>query len=152
MVTARTARLLIALPLCMAQAACDRPDPALMPDEVLQGELGLTLDDRVHTVRISTGGGERAAPGTLPVRPGDYVQSASADRMLHELAFVLDSIPETARTFLVRTGQDRSPPLLEYDARFVVSFEGAPEGRYPYTLAGNRGGGGGEIVIAVPTR
>ena len=152
MVTGRTARLLLAVAPCMVLPACERPDPALMPDEVLQGELGLTLDDRVHTVRISTGVAERADPDTLTVRPGDYVQFVSADRMVHELAFVLDSIPETARTFLVRTGQDRSPPLLEYDARFVMSFEGAPEGRYPYTLAGNRGGGGGQIVVAVPAR
>lgn len=131
-------------------AACEPPDPALIPDEILQSELGLTPDDRVHTVRLTTGVQERADPDSLTVRPGDYVQFVSADRMVHEVSFVLDSIPEVARTFLLRTGQDRSSPLLDLDARFVVSFEGAPEGPYPYVLAGNRGSGAGQIVVAVP--
>ncbi|NNF12429.1 MAG: hypothetical protein HKN72_04370 [Gemmatimonadetes bacterium] len=133
-----------------ALAACEPPDPSLIPDEILQSELGLTPDDRVHTVRLTTGVAERADPDSLTVRPGDYVQFVSADRLVHEVAFVLDNVPETARTFLVRTGQDRSTPLLELDARFVVSFEGAPQGPYPYALAGNRGSGEGRIFVAVP--
>lgn len=139
-----------ALVVLTVLGACEPPDPALMPDEILQSELGLTPEDRVHTVRLTSGVAERADPDSLTVRPGDYVQFVSADRRVHEVAFVLDSIPETARTFLVRTGQDRSTPLLELDARFVVSFEGAPEGRYPYSLVGNRGSGEGHIVVAVP--
>ncbi len=134
----------------VAGSACERPDPALMPDQVLQSELGLTEDDRVHTIRISTGVGERAEPDTLTVRPGDYVQFVTADRMVHEVHFVLDSIPDSARAFLERTGQDRSPPMVELDARFVVSFEGAPEARYVYALVGNRQRGGGHIVVASP--
>jgi len=135
----------------VALCGCEPPNPELIPDEVLQSELGLTPDDRVHTVRISTGVAERADPDTLTVRPGDYVQFVSVDRMVHEVAFALDSLPEPARTFLVRTGQDGSTPMVELDARFVVSFEGAPEGRYLYTLAGSRRGGGGQIVVAEPT-
>lgn len=133
-------------------AGCEQPDPELVPDEVLQSQLGLTPEDRVHTVRISTGTQERAEPASLTVLPGDYVQFVSADRLVHEVRFRLDSLPAPARTFLTRTGQGTSPPLLEMDARFVVSFAGAPIGRYPYGLEGNRGAGGGEIVVAAEAR
>lgn len=136
----------------VALAGCQEPDPELIPDEVLQSELGLTPDDRVHTVRISTGAGERAEPPSLVVRPGDYVQFVSTDRMVHEVAFMLDSLDATAATFLRRTEQNASAPLLEMDARFVVSFVNAPEGRYPYSLAGNRQPGEGEIVVELPER
>lgn len=138
--------------LLLLAAACEEPDPELVPDEVLQSELGLTLEDRVHTVRISTGTRERAEPRSLTVLPGDYVQFVSGDHLVHEVRFRFDSLSAPARTFLTRTGQVASPPLLEMDARFVVSFVGAPVGRYPYGLEGNREVGGGEIVVASETR
>jgi plastocyanin len=119
-----------------------------MPDEVLQTELGLTPDDRVHTIRISTDTAERADPASVTVEPGDYVQFVTADHFVHEVAFALDSLSVPGRAFLERTEQGASPPLLEIDQRFVVSFTGAPEGRYPYSLAGNRADGAGEVVVA----
>lgn len=119
---------------------------------MLQTELGLAPDDRVHTVRISTDAAERADPPSITVEPGDYVQFVSADHLVHEVAFALDSVGAPGRAFLLRTRQSASPPLLEIDARFVVSFVGAPEGRYPYTLAGNREGGAGEVVVRVAPR
>lgn len=138
--------------LLVGAAACERPDPALMPDELLRTELGLTDSDRVHTVRISTGAMERADPTSVTVEPGDYVQFVTTDRFVHEVAFVLDSISGVGRAFLERTGQAASPPMIELDARFVVSFAGAPSGRYPYALSGNRAPGGGEIVVASEQR
>lgn len=145
------ARLWSATPLCLglvvALVGCERPDPDLVPDQVLQSELGLSPEDRVHTVRISTDEAERADPPSVSVRPGEYVQFVSSDFLVHEVAFRLDSIAPSARAFLERTGQSSSPPLLERDARFVVSFVSAPPGRYPYALSGNRGAGGGEIVV-----
>lgn len=145
-------RLSLVILTLVALTGCEKPDPELIPDEVLQNELGLTPEDRVHTIRLSTGVAERSSPDTLTVRPGDYVQFVSADWMVHEVAFELDSMPGAARTFIERTGQDRATPLIELDSRFIVSFVGAPGGRYPYALAGNRGAGRGEIVVAVPTR
>lgn len=127
--------------------SCEAPDPELVPDAVLQSQLGLTPDDRVHTVRISTGVAERADPASVTVEPGEYVQFVSSDFLVHEVSFVLDSLDAPARAFLERTGQRASPPLLEQDARFVVSFVAAPPGRYPYALSGNRAPGNGEIVV-----
>lgn len=147
----RGAPCLLAGALLLA-AGCEEPDPELVPDEVLQSQLGLTPEDRVHTVRISTEAQERADPASLTVLSGDYVQFISSDRLVHEVRFRLDSLSAPARTFLTRTGQGSSPPLLEMDARFVVSFVGAPLGRYPYGLEGNRGAGSGEIVVASESR
>lgn len=139
--------ILFCLVAALALLGCEKPDPELVPDAVLQSELGLTPDDRVHTVRVSTGSSEVADPPSVSVRPGDYVQFVSSDFFVHEVAFLLDSLGTTARAFLERTGQSASPPLLERDARFVVSFVAAPPGRYPYALSGNREPGGGAIVV-----
>lgn len=139
--------LISILTLLLAASACEQRDPELVPDELLQTQMGLTPDDRVHTVRISTDTAERADPTSVTVEPGDYVQFVSGDHLVHEVAFALDSLSGPGRAFLERTGQNASPPLLEFDARFVVSFAGAPEGRYRYLLAGNRAGGAGEVVV-----
>jgi hypothetical protein len=77
-----------------------------------------------------------------------WVQFVSGDWFVHELAFEMDSLGTSARVFLMDTDQIESPPLLQRDARFVVSFEGAPPGRYPYLLQGNGRAGRGVIVVA----
>lgn len=136
----------------LVASACERTDPELVPDEVLQSELGLDANDRVHTVRVSAGREERAEPALVSVHEGDYVQFVTGDHLVHEVAFRLDSLGASARAFLARTGQSASPPLLEIDARFVVSFVGAPPGRYPYALSGNRAPGAGEIVVEAEPR
>lgn len=129
--------------------ACSEPDPELIPDAVLQATLGLDVDDRVHTIALTTGVGERSDPDSLAVLPGDLVEFVSTDWFIHEVRFDLEALDPDARDFLIRTEQDASPPLLQRDARFVVSFEGAPLGRYPYSLVGNRASGGGEVVVAL---
>lgn len=126
------------------------PDPDLVPDERLRAELGLTERDRVHTVALRSGVGERSDPASLEVLVGDLVQFVSIDWMVHEVHFELDSVGAAARTFLESTMQAASPPLLQRDARFVLTFAGAPPGRYPYRLEGNREEGRGEIVVIAP--
>jgi hypothetical protein len=142
--------------LCVALAgaitACEAADPSLIPDQRLQAELGMTMDDRVHTVGLSTGIAERADPDSLVVQPGEFVQFVSGDWLVHEMAFELDSLGDEPRAFLERTGQTASPPLLQRDSRFVLSFVDAPAGRYPYALAGNREPGRGVIVVAAPAQ
>jgi plastocyanin len=139
----------LVIPIFLAQA-CERPDPELMPDEYLQSELGLTTDDRVHTLSVSAGEAEVAEPDTVRIEPGDIVQFISVDWFVHEVHFELDSMTAAARDFLLDTEQASSPPLLQNGSRFVLSFRDAPEGRYPYQLLGNRAPGGGLIVIQRP--
>jgi len=134
----------------LALIGCQAPDPELIPDERLQAELGLTAKDRVHTIELRTELGELAQPDSLDLPSGDLVQFVSMDWLVHEVRFELDSLGTEARRFLESTGQEASPPLLQRDARFVLTFENAPPGRYPYRLAGNRDGGRGVIVVPPP--
>jgi plastocyanin len=138
--------------LCLAGVClgCEAPDPELIPDQDLQAELGLTPDDRVHTVALSADAAETAEPDSLTVAVGDFVQFVSHDWLVHEVSFELDEITSAARTFLERTGQTASPPLIDRGGRYVLSFSEAPPGRYPYALQGNRGPGRGVLVVVDP--
>jgi plastocyanin len=117
----------------------------------LRAQLNLDSRDVVHSIAIRTGVGERAEPDSIEVREGDLVRFLSEDWYVHEIRFELDSISAPGRAFLLETDQDASPPLLARGAQFVLSFSGAPVGRYPFTLEGNRGPGRGLIVVAPPT-
>ena len=147
----RRASLLVGLSLVLVLEGCEPPpDPDLVPDDRLRAELGLTERDRVHTVAVRAGVGERSDPESLEVLVGDLVQFVSTDWMVHEVHFELDSVSAAARAFLEETMQAASPPLLQRDARFVMTFASAPPGRYPYRLEGNREEGRGVIVVIGP--
>ena len=71
----------------MGSAACEQGNPALRPDLQLMEELGLSGTDRVHTVRLTMAGQERAHPDSTLVQEGDYIQFVSDDWFLHEVRF-----------------------------------------------------------------
>jgi len=134
-------------------ASCEPPpDPETLPDEVLQVELGLTERDRVHRVTVTGGAEERGEPVLIAVEPGSYVEFVTTDWLIHEVIFEADSLLATQWSFLERTDQTESPPLIELDSRYVLSFEGAPTGRYPYRIEGNGAPGRGVIVVTDPER
>lgn len=130
-------------------AACGRPAAPdhLRPDEELKAALGLTDADRVHRVLLEGGAVERAIPERVEISPTDYVSFESGDGRVHEVRFLLDSLPAKARTFLVRSRQDASPPLLSRGSRFVVMWDGAPAGRYPFIVEGNSGSARGLVIV-----
>ena len=64
----------------------------------------------------------------LTVRPGDFVEFVTQDRRVHVLTFDLQSLSPPAAEFLLGSGQQSSPPLVESGTRFVVSFASAPPG------------------------
>lgn len=129
--------------------ACERTDPELVPDAFLGDSLGLAAGDRVHTVHLEhTEDGERVQPMQVTVRAGDLVQFVTRDRQVHAISFVLEGLPGPAASFLRESWQDRSPPLVEMGARFVVTFAGAPPGTYPFVVTGNSEDGHGTIVVA----
>lgn len=127
---------------------CRGADAELAPDAVLQAELGLTSEDRVHRVLLSGGEHERAQPAELQVEPGAYVEFVTNDWLVHEVVFELDSLGPEQRAFLARTDQSASPPLLQRNSRYVLAFTGAPPGRYPYTLEGNGAPGRGVLTVS----
>jgi plastocyanin len=117
---------------------------------LLQAELGLTLEDRVHRVRLAGGEVERADPLRVSIEPGAYVEFVTTDWMIHEVIFELDSLSAKQRAFLEHTDQIASPPLIQLDSRYVLAFEGAPPGRYVYRLEGNGRAGRGVILVIPP--
>ena len=141
---------LLVVGLVLAAACQEEPDTQLEPDALLRAELGLTSDDRVHSIRLAGGEIERADPALVSVEPGTYVEFVTTDWLIHEVIFESDSLGAEQRAFLERTDQGASPPLIERDSRYVLDFEGAPPGRYPYRLEGNGRPGRGAIVVALP--
>lgn len=142
--------LVLALGAVVPLSACERPDPSLQPDRVLQEELGLTRADQVHRVTLTGGESERAEPVAVSIEQGAYVEFVTADFLVHEVIFERDSLGADQWAFLEGTDQVDSPPMVQRESRYVLAFEGAPPGRYPYSLQGNGADGRGVIVVRAP--
>lgn len=134
-------------------AACrgEPPPPEFPPDSVLRTELGLTDADEVHRVTIRGGDREVLDPAEVRVPTGAWVEFVTADWRMHRIRFASDSLDAERLAFLVGTDQVDSPPLVDRDARFVVSFSEAPEGRYPFVAEGNGAPAHG-VVVVLPRR
>jgi plastocyanin len=132
----------LALPACSGGS-----DTSLRPDSLLRAELGLTDADQVHRVAISGGSQETLSALSVEIAPGAWVEFVTLDWRVHEIRFESDSLPPEARAFLERTDQVASHPLLTKDERFVLSFEGAPDGRYPFVVEGNGAPARGVVVV-----
>jgi hypothetical protein len=119
----------------------------LQPDSVLQAALGLTPRDRVYRVAVTGGDTERAEPAALSIEAGSYVEFVTTDWLVHEILFDTASLTPAQRSFLARTDQMYSPPLIDRGSRYVLSFLDAPPGRYAYRLEGNGSPSRGAIVV-----
>jgi plastocyanin len=132
--------------------ACEAP-PELQPDQELRDSLGLTSRDRVHRVRLALQGGrEVAGPATVEVLPGDRVSFESADGFVRRVHLERDSLSEAQRAWALDRGVDASPPLVARGSRWLVHFQDAPEGRYPFRVEGGREGGTGAVVVGAARR
>jgi hypothetical protein len=109
----------------------------------------LTDEDEVHRITLAGGTSEQVSPTEVVVPPRAWVEFVSSDWWVHEVRFETDSLPQEAGAFLAETDQVDSPPLVERGARFVVSFTGAPTGRYPFIVAGNGAAARGVVVVQV---
>ena len=139
--------------LAVLGSGCRQPDTRLRPDQLLRDSLGLGDNDRVHRVRLgSESNRELVQPPQLTVEPGDYVEFVTQDRRVHAIEFTLAGLPPAAAEFLRASGQEGSPPLVEPESRFVVSFADAPLGAYPYVVIGNGPEGRGTVVVAEADR
>lgn len=122
-------------------------DPSLLPDSALRAELGLTDADLVYRITILGGPGETLDPAQVELPAGAWLEFVSGDWRVHEVRFEADSLSGPPLAFLRDTDQMDSPPLVDRDARFVVSFAGAPEARYPFVVLGNGEPARGVVVV-----
>jgi plastocyanin len=147
-------RLILGAALLLAGSCDPLPDPDTLPDEILQAELGLTVQDRVYRVALTgsspAGTTERADPVAISIEPGSYVEFVTTDWLIHEVIFEADSVTRAQWSFLESTDQTASPPLINRESRYVLTFEGAPSGRYPYLIEGNGPAGRGLIIVIPP--
>ena len=138
-------RLLLVLLALACKAEEPNPDP---PGALLRDSLGLTESDRVPRVRLAGGpDGDVVDPPLVEVEPGGYVEFYTRDRRVRTVSFQLDSMSVEQADFLRSTGQEGSPPLVELDSRFVVSFQDAPPGRYSFVVQGNGEPVAGVVVV-----
>jgi hypothetical protein len=84
------------------------------------------------------------------IEPGHYVEFFTQDGRVRTVSFLLDSLTAEQSDFLRSNGQDRSPPLVELETRYLVSFREAPTGRYPFVVEGNERAIRGAVVVASP--
>ena len=140
--------------VALASVVCSpgsRPDPELRPDSVLRAELGLGDDDQVHRIELAGADREIITPAEVEIFGGHWVEFVTTDWRVHEVRFDPDSLTGEGLAFLVASDQMESPPLVDRGARFVVSFAGAPEGRYPFVVEGNTPSSRG-VVVVLPRR
>lgn len=136
--------VLVGVLLC---AGCS-PVNEYPPDQLLRDSLGLGDDDVVRRIHVrAIGNLETVSPARLAIESGSYVEFVSTDRRIHWVRFELDSLEAEAADFLRSGSQEESPPLVNRESRFVVTFRDAPDGRYPYVVQGNGGAGRGVIVV-----
>jgi plastocyanin len=123
------------------------------PDKLLQDSLGLTADSHVHRVALRTdSGAETVAPAQVVIEPGALVEFYTRDRRVRTVSFQLDGLTPEQASFLRASGQDRSPPLVELDSRFVVSFKDAPAGVYRYTVEGTGSPAFGSVQVQAASK
>lgn len=129
----RTLPLVLGI-LVMSWACEPAPPPS---DPELREALGIDDGVPIHEILLSGRGDRtRLLPAHVEIRSGDVVQFRVMDRRVHQVRFELEDAAPALRSFLVSSNQVAPPPLVERDARLVLDFTDAPEGRYPYVVEG----------------
>ena len=91
----------------------------------------------VDVQMIGDGTGYRFAPATVTIQRGDKVRFTLVSGPPHNVVFWSDSIPKGAAAALAKgmpqtVDKLTSPFFLKAGDSYVVSFAGAPAGRYAY--------------------
>lgn len=137
--------------LVLLAGACGRPESPesralieLAEDTIELGRGASLADVLVRSAAATTAVFE---PETLTIRQGDVIRFITADRHPHAITFDPERLAPEHAHFLRATDQLRSPPLITEGAAWVVSFEEAPPGIYPFVdLSQDRQG----MIIVVP--
>lgn len=142
--------LLLLLPPLAWTAGCHAEDvPPSDPE--LRDELGIPDHVPIHRVNVGgRGAADRLVPDRVEAAPGDLVQFLVTDRRVHVIRFLVDELDPEQRSFLAETDQLESPPLVHRESRFIVSFQGAPPGRYPFESGGHGEPARGVVTVHGP--
>lgn len=128
-------------------AAQDEGDPLASEAAALELPSGAEL----HRVTLGgRGSEEHAVPTRIVIEPGDAVEFRTVDHRVHTIKFPTDALSAEGRTFLEDSGKLSSPPLVSRGSRFVVRFEGAPPGVYPFESSGHGGTALGVVEVGLP--
>lgn len=112
---------------------------------------GLQEGDRVHVLSLRFGAAaEVVEPDSILVEAGDWVDFEMGDGSPRLVAFALDSMSSESRRFLETAGARSSPPLVAAGSHWVVSFQEAPPGRYPFLVQGAGAAARGVIFVPGP--
>lgn len=142
-------RLLTLVIVALAPAGCGRDaPPEFQPDAALREALGLDSRDWVHSIDLRVrGSAEVATPARIRIQPGHWVDFRGGDARGHVVHFDTTTLADEARRWLRTTDQVEGPPLLSPASRWVVSFDEAPAGVYPFTVEGSGQTGTGVIQV-----
>lgn len=122
---------------------------ALRPDQVLRDSLALTDADAVHAIELRVGDGhEQIVPDSVKLAVGDHLQFIAGDGFVHLVHFDTTRVSPEQRRWLDAVGARVGPALLNRDSRWVIDFDAAPIGRYPFMVEGNLEPGRGTVIVA----
>ncbi|HSJ06592.1 MAG TPA: plastocyanin/azurin family copper-binding protein [Longimicrobiales bacterium] len=146
--TARVGAWLI-IPIILG-GGCDRVGPAGDEGprviELAHDTIHLEAGRRLAEVRVERTDRGDFHPARVEAAPGDYVRFTAGDGGGHAIVFPEDRLTPQASEFLARTGQLRSPPLIQQGASWVITLEDAPTGAYPFRCTTHNAAG--ELTVA----
>lgn len=107
---------------------------------VSHGVVAPATAKTVEVQMIGDATGYRFAPAKVTIHRGDRVRFTLVSGPPHNVVFWADSVPKGAAAALARgmpntVGELTSPFFLKTGDSYVVSFAGAPAGRYVYNCA-----------------
>jgi plastocyanin len=116
--------------------------------ELAHDTIRLEAGERLIDVQIRREAAGDFEPAQVQAQQGDYVRFTTEDQAGHAIVFVTDGLTAEMRSFLERTGQLHSTPLIPVGATWVITLDGAPAGDYPFRCATHDGRG----VLSVTVR
>lgn len=135
----RTPAIALVVGVSLACGQAPSPSPEVLQEQreeqALRELLSLGASVPLHGVVLGDGsGGDEPHPTLTEVDSESVVHFLSQDHRARWIRFVPDSLSPVALAFLEERGQLTSPPLVAPGSRFVVTFQGAPPGLYPYEV------------------
>jgi plastocyanin len=115
----------------MALAGCGgevEPAPAVL--HLGQDTVVLAPGARITDVHVRAADGAEFLPDEVEARAGDVLRFSSEDGGPHALVFDRGDTDAAGFAFVTETDQQRSLPLTEQGAAWIVTFADAPGGLY----------------------